>query len=116
MSNISQVKFDIIEEQTSEYRRSNTRSTQWKVRLNLLPTNSAPTNYFVASVNELFDHMFDNVNDGDMVGITIHNEINQSDKSIGFSFRRKVQISSDIIKNVFDKISSLFVDLTPWIR
>ena len=42
-----------------------------------------------------------------MVGITIRNEVNQCDKQIGFSFRRKDQISSDVIFNVFDKLSHL---------
>ena len=40
-----------------------------------------------------------------MVGITIRNEVNQTDKPIGFSFRRKDQISSDVIWGVFDKVS-----------
>jgi hypothetical protein len=45
-----------------------------------------------------------NVSDGDMVGITIHNEANQSDKPVGFSFRRKDQISSNVIWSVFDSV------------
>ena len=53
----------------------------------------------------MFDHLLENIGDGDMVGITIHNEMNQSDKPIGFRFRRKDQISSDVIWNVFDKVS-----------
>jgi hypothetical protein len=64
------------------------RGTQWKVRFNPPPTSSDPITHFVASVNELFDHLLENVDDGDMVGITIHNEVNQSKKPRGFSFRR----------------------------
>ena len=45
------------------------------------------------------------VGDVDMVGITIHNEVHQSDKLIAFNFRRKNQISPDIIFSVFDKLS-----------
>jgi len=40
-----------------------------------------------------------------MVGIAVHNEVNQSDKPIGFSFRRKDQLSSDVIWSVFHKVS-----------
>jgi hypothetical protein len=43
--------------------------------------------------------------DADMVGITIHNEVNQSDKPIGFSFRRRDHLSADVIWCVFDKVS-----------
>ena len=66
---------------------------------------SDPVNHFVDSVNNLFDHVLDNVGNADMVGITIHNEINQIDKPIGFSFRRKGQLSSHVIWSVFDKVS-----------
>jgi hypothetical protein len=40
-----------------------------------------------------------------MVGIAIRNEINQSDKPIGISFRRRDQISGNVIWNVFEKVS-----------
>jgi len=49
-----------------------------------------------------------------MVRITIHNEVNQSDKHIGFGFRKNDPITSDVIWNVFDKVSqykSRFNDL-----
>ena len=48
--------FEIIEVQTREYRRFNTRGTQWKVRLNP-PTETSltdPVTHFVDSVNNLF--------------------------------------------------------------
>jgi hypothetical protein len=96
--------FEIIEVQTREYRRFNTRGTQWKVRLNPPPETSLPdpVTHFVDTVNNLFDHVLD---DADMVGITIHNEVNQSYKPIGFSFRRKDLLSPDVIWSVFDKVS-----------
>jgi hypothetical protein len=53
----------------------------------------------------LFDRVLENVGDADMVGITIHNDVNQSDKPIGFSFRRKDQLSADVIWSVSDKVS-----------
>ena len=43
--------------------------------------------------------MLENVCDADMVGITNHNEVN-SDTPVGFSFRRKDLLSSDVIWNV----------------
>ena len=40
-----------------------------------------------------------------MVGIVIRNEHNQHDKPVGISFRRKDQISSDVIWSVLEKVS-----------
>ena len=83
--------FEILEVKARYYRRFNTRGTQWKVRLNPPPETplTDPVTHFVDSVNNLFDHVLEDVGDADMVGINIHNEVNQSDKPIGFSFRRK---------------------------
>jgi len=99
--------FEIIEVQTREYRTFNTRGTQWEVRLNPPPETSLPdpVTHFVDSVNNLFDHVLENLDDADMVGITIHNEVNQSDKPIDFNFRRKDQLSPDVIWSVFDMVS-----------
>jgi len=58
----------------------------------------------VDSLNNLFDHVLD-VGDAHVVGITIHNEVNQSYKPIDFSFRRKIQLSPDVIWSVFNKVS-----------
>jgi hypothetical protein len=40
-----------------------------------------------------------------MVGISIRNEENQNDKAVGISFRRKDQISGDVIWSVFEKVT-----------
>ena len=72
---MSQVKFEIIGEQTREYRRFNARGTQWKFPLNPPPNSSDPITHFVASVNELLNHLLENVDDGDMVEIAIRNEV-----------------------------------------
>jgi hypothetical protein len=61
--------------------------------------------HFLTSVNELFQYALQNLNDSDMVGITIRNEVNQQDKAIGFTFRRKDQISGDVIWSVFEQVS-----------
>jgi len=40
-----------------------------------------------------------------MVGITIQNQVNQNDKPIGISFRRKDQLSGDVIWSVLERVS-----------
>ena len=91
--------FEILEVQTREYSRFNTRGTHWKVRLNPPPETPLPdpVTHFVGSMNNLFYNVLEDVSDDDMVGITIHKEINQSNNPIGFSFRRKDQLSTDVI-------------------
>ena len=86
--------------------------TQLTVRLLPPSDDIGPVNHFLASVNDLFDHVNDlfghalqNLGDSDIVGITIQNEVNQNDKPIGISFRRKDQLSGDVIRSVFEKVS-----------
>jgi len=40
-----------------------------------------------------------------MVGLTIRNEVNVQDKAIEISFRRKDQISEEVIWSVFNKVA-----------
>jgi hypothetical protein len=40
-----------------------------------------------------------------MVGITISNEVHVQDKAIGISFRKKDQITGDVIWSVFEKVT-----------
>jgi hypothetical protein len=86
-------KFEIVRGIRREYRSFSTVGTQFAVRLNP-PTdpNSNPVDHLLTSVNELFEHVLQYVQGSDMVGIAIRNEINQSDKPIVISFRRKDQI------------------------
>ena len=56
-------------------------------------------------MKDLFDYALRDVNDSDMVGITIHNEVNLPDKPIGISFRRKDQLSDEVIWSVFSKVA-----------
>jgi len=56
-------------------------------------------------VNELFDYVLQDVSDEDMMGITIQNQVNQNDKLIEISFRRKDQLSGEVIWSVFEKVS-----------
>jgi len=82
-------RFTIDREINREYRRFGAEVTQLTVRL--LPPHegedSNPMSHFMASVTDLFDHALRNYEDSDMVGITITNEVNVSDKAIGISFR-----------------------------
>jgi len=79
-------RFEIDGTITRQCRRFNAVGTQITVRL-LPPSNNVDTvNHFIASVNDLFEHVLQNVSDSDMVGMTIHNQVNQSDKPIGISF------------------------------
>jgi len=61
--------------------------------------------HFLTSVNELFEYALQDVSDDDRVGITIQNQVNQNDKPIGISFRRKYQLSGEVIWSVFEKVS-----------
>jgi len=56
-------------------------------------------------VNDLFDYALRDVNDSDMVGITISNGNNLLDKLIGISFRCKDQLSDEVIWSVFSKVA-----------
>jgi len=57
------------------------------VRLIPHSENSDPVANFLASVNDLFQHALRDVDDTDMVTITIQNQMNQNDKPIGINFR-----------------------------
>jgi hypothetical protein len=71
-------KFEIGREIRCEYRRFGMESTQFTVRLNpLTDHNPNPVDNFLTSVNDLFEHVLQDVQDSDMVGIIIRNEINQ---------------------------------------
>ena len=59
--------------------------------------------HFLASVSDLFECALQNCDDSAMFGITISNEVNVADKAIGISFRRKDQITPDVIWSVFGK-------------
>jgi len=93
-------RFTIEEEQTRPYRRFNAQGTQLTMRL-LPPSereeNSDPMSHFLASVTELFEYVLRDLQDSDMIGVTISNEVNVKDRAIGISFRRKDQITGTVI-------------------
>ena len=61
--------------------------------------------HFLDSVTELFEHALRDLEDSDMVGITISNEVEVKDRVIGISFRRKDQTPGDVIWSVFEKVA-----------
>ena len=60
---------------------------------------------FLASVNDLFENMLQDLGDADMVGVDFHNKVNQSDRPIGISFGQRDHLSDDVIWSVFEKVS-----------
>jgi len=99
-------RFEIMDTNTRQYRRyNNAVGSQLAVRLIPPSDNSEPLAYFLASVNDLFEHALRDVGYTDLVGITIQNEINQNNKTIGISFRWKVKLSGYVIWSVFEKVS-----------
>jgi hypothetical protein len=68
-------------------------------------TVSNHISYFQASVIDLFEYALRNCQDSEIVGLTIRNEVNVKDRPIGISFRRKDQLSEDVIWSVFEKVA-----------
>ena len=98
-------RFTIIDETTRQYRRFNTVRTQLTVRLLSQSDESDPISHFLGSVIDLCEHALRNCDDSDMVGVSIRNEVNVQDKAIGISFRRKDQLSADVVLNVWEKVT-----------
>jgi hypothetical protein len=56
-------------------------------------------------MNELFEHVLQGVADRDMVGVSIPNDVNQNDRAVGISFRRRDLLSADVIWSVFERVA-----------
>jgi hypothetical protein len=101
-------RFTIEEEQTRLYKHFNAQGTLITVRLLPPPEGEEdpnPMSHFLDSVTELFEYALRDLEDSDMIGITITNEVNVKDRAIGISFRRKDQITGDVIWSVFEKVA-----------
>ena len=61
--------------------------------------------HFLDSVTELFEHALRDLEDSDMVGITISNVVEVKERAIGISFRRRDQITGNVIWSVFEKVA-----------
>ena len=95
-------RFEILDTITRQYRRF---GTQIVVRLLPPSDNSNNVSHFLACVNYLFRHVLQNLNESDMVGITIQNREYPNVKPIGISFRRKDQLAADAILSLVQKVS-----------
>jgi len=100
-------RFKVEEEQTRMYRRFNAQGTQLTVRLLPPPEgqDSNPMSHFLDRVTEVFDYALRDLENSDMVGITISNEVEVKDTAIGISFRGRDQITGDVIWSVFEKVA-----------
>jgi len=98
-------RFDKLDRNTRQYRLYNAVGRQIKARLITPSDNGDPATHFLVSVNDLIVHLLRDVGDSHMVGITIKNQKNQNDKPIGISFRRKDQLSADVIWSVLENVS-----------
>ena len=99
-------RFTIDEEVRIQYRRFNAEEAELTVRL-LSPPDGDDTNpitHYKASVTELLEYALRDCQDLDISGLTIRNEVNVQDKPIDFSYRRKDQISEEVIWSVFEKV------------
>jgi len=97
-------RFTIDDEINRQYSRFNAIGTQLSVRLLPPPPNSNPVTHFLDSMSDLFEYALRNCNESDMVGVSIRNEVNVQDKPIGISFRRKDQLSEEVIWSIFEKV------------
>ena len=98
--------FAIDGEIRRQYRRFNAVGTQLTVRLLPPPDPHAnAASHFQNSVTRLLDYAQRHSEDGDMVGVTIRNALRENDRPIGLSFRRKDQISGDVMWSVFEKVA-----------
>ena len=79
-------RFEVVDTNTRQYRRYNAVGRQLAVRLIHLSDNTNPVAHCLASVNDLIEHSLHDVDESDMVGITIPNQVNQNDKPIGINF------------------------------
>ena len=76
--------------------------------MRLLPPpfpESDPITHFLDGISELFEYALRDCSESDMVGVTISNEVNEQDKPIGISFRRKDQLSEELIWSMFEKVA-----------
>jgi hypothetical protein len=101
-------RFEVESEINRQYSRFNAMGTQLTARLLPPPEEEEEENlvtHFLASVNNLFEYALRDLGPSDMVGITIQNEVNENDKVIGIGFRRKDQLSGDVIWSVIEKVT-----------
>jgi hypothetical protein len=101
--------FTLLDEVTRHYRRFRAEGRELTVRMTASPLASEvardPTRHFANSVDKHFEYSLRNLDPSDMVGVSIYNSDNQQDEPIGVSFRRRDQISRDVLWSVFEKVT-----------
>ena len=73
----------------------------------LIPTsdNTNPVAHLLASGNDQIENALHDIDDSDMVGMTIQILVNQNDKPIRINFRRKDQLSAEVLWIEIEKFS-----------
>jgi len=100
-------RFIIEGEIQRRYQRFNAVGKQLTVQV-LSPHvggDTNPVSHFLATVTDLVGYAVRNRSDSDMVGITIRNQVNLQHRAIGISFRRRDQLSENVIWSVFEKVA-----------
>jgi hypothetical protein len=112
--------FEVRDEVKRQYRRFKAQSTLQKFRHLPPPGDEVipdPITRFESCVDSLLGYALKNIEDSDVVDV-IRNENNeentQKDKPIGFSFRRKDQLSVEIILKLLKRWHNPTRNLTHW--
>ena len=98
-------RFTVDGEINRQYSHFNATGTQLSLRLLPPPPDSNPITNFLDIITDLFEYALRNCNECDMVGVTISNEVNVQDKPTGINFRRKDQLSEEVIWSMFEKVA-----------
>jgi hypothetical protein len=101
-------RLEILSEDRRQYRRFNTIGTEFTLSLKT-PTEPGtnPVKHFLSVMKDLFEHVLKGVPESDMVAINNRNDVNQNDSAVGISFRRRDQLSAEVICSVFESVTSL---------
>ena len=81
------------------------RSKAAHCTINTPSVSTNPVAQFLVSVNDLIEHAIHDIDDSDIVGMTVQNQVYQNGKPIGISFRRKDQLPSEVIWSLFETVS-----------
>ena len=90
---------------TRQYTRFNATGSQVSVRLLPPPPDYDPITHFLVGMLELFEYALRNCIESDMVRVAISNEVNVQEKPIGINFRRKDQLSEEVIRSMLEKVA-----------
>ena len=92
--------FRIISNREHDYPRFHVSGKTVVVQL----TSVIAPNTFVDNLDNMLEYLLKDAEPYYMIGIKLYNEIQLGDKAIGLSFRRKDQISSEVMFQVLEKV------------